>query len=200
MGAVIAALLSPLLLFQGVLLMPMSERAFTAILGAEGGYSNHPNDRGGRTMMGVTEGTLRRAVSLGIVPAKDVRELSRDEVRVIYDRLYWQPAKCDAMPERLAMAHFDAAINHGIGGAGIILQRALGALGHAVKVDGSIGPMTLEALENALDGVTEDEFLIVLLAKRLERYDEIVRHDPSQAVFLRGWNNRIRNLRRKLGV
>ena len=35
-------------------------RAFEYAVGNEGGYSDHPADRGGKTKYGITESTLRR--------------------------------------------------------------------------------------------------------------------------------------------
>ena len=88
---------------------------------------------------------------------------------------------------------------HGLGGGAIILQRALGRLGFAVSVDGCIGPGTLGALDRADDVISEDAILDVILATRLQRYDEIVARDPSQNVFLRGWRNRVARLAREVG-
>jgi len=41
--------------------------ALQFVLKAEGGYSNHPNDRGGQTNYGITKGTLNDAKRLGII-------------------------------------------------------------------------------------------------------------------------------------
>lgn len=175
------------------------ERCIRFTLNAEGGYSNHPADRGGPTNRGVTAGTLARAIKQGIVPPVAIKELSREQAIQIYDALYWQPSRAAEMSERVGMVHFDSSVLHGLGGGAIILQRALGRLGFAVSVDGAIGPGTLGALDRADDVFSEDAILDVILATRLQRYDEIVARDPSQKVFLRGWRNRVARLAREVG-
>ena len=175
------------------------ERCIRFTLNAEGGYSNHPADRGGPTNRGVTAGTLARAIRQGIVPPVAIKELTREQAIQIYDALYWQPSRAAEMPERIGMVHFDSSVLHGLGGGAIILQRALGRLGFAVSVDGCIGPGTLGALDRADDVCSEDAILDVLLATRLQRYDEIVARDPSQKVFLRGWRARVARLAREVG-
>lgn len=180
--------------------MPISERAVRFTLRVEGGYGNHSADRGGPTNRGVTLGTLNRAIRQGILPQTDIRDLSREQAIAIYEVLYWGPSCAGEMPERLGVAHFDAAVLHGVGGAAIILQRSLGNLGFAVSVDGTVGPGTLGALDMAIDSVGEDGVLVVLMNVRLQRYDEICRRDPSQKVFLKGWRNRVSWLRKEVGV
>lgn len=176
------------------------ERCIRFTLNAEGGYSDHPADRGGPTNRGVTAGTLARAMRAGIIPPTDIRALTREQAVKIYEELYWKPSRAGEMTERVGMVHFDSSVLHGLGGGAIILQRALGRLGFAVSVDGALGPGTMGALDRADDVISEDGILTVLLAVRLQRYDEIVARDPSQKVFLRGWRNRVARLAREVGV
>ncbi len=59
------------------------EKALSFVFGSEGGYSNHPNDRGGATNMGITAGTLARAYKQGIVKHQNIKALTRAEAAEI---------------------------------------------------------------------------------------------------------------------
>lgn len=54
------------------------EKAFNHTVGVEGGYSDHPSDRGGKTMFGITEAVARSygysgdMRSMPISTAKDI--------------------------------------------------------------------------------------------------------------------------------
>ncbi len=156
----------------------------------EGGYSDHKADRGGATNHGVTQktyDTFRRNAGLSL---RSVRQITDDEVAAIYRTMYWNVAKCGLLPEPLDLYVFDAAVNHGPGRAAKLLQQALG-----VAVDGAIGPVTIDALQEELAAGQLQELCHNFLAIRLEFYDQIVDNDPSQKVFLAGWENRIEHLR-----
>jgi lysozyme family protein len=117
----------------------------------EGGWSDDPYDPGGPTNYGVTLATFaaHRGVALDAANIAAVkaalRVIAPDEVRTIYRDRYWVTSRCVALPPALAVMHFDAAVNHGVGGAARLLQQALG-----VAIDGEIGDETLAAAR-ALD-------------------------------------------------
>lgn len=129
-------------------------------------------DKGGDTKFG-----LSKAAN----PELDIHNLTADQARQTYARKYWAPAACDALPEPVATAHFDAAVNHGVHEAAIQLQQALG-----VVLDGVIGPKTLAAV-NVVHPV---DLLVTLQGYRALYYHYIVFRDRSQEKFLRGWFNR----------
>ncbi|HUG46231.1 MAG TPA: glycosyl hydrolase 108 family protein, partial [Sphingomicrobium sp.] len=60
------------------------ERLIEALLEREGGYVNHPSDRGGPTNYGITEAVARAHGYQG-----SMRRLPREEAVAIYKRLYW---------------------------------------------------------------------------------------------------------------
>ena len=158
------------------------DRALELVLAHEGGFVDHPDDRGGATRYGITEGTLYRArQDLGDLPS-DVRDLSRDEARRIYADLYWTPSLAHALPWPASYVHMDAAVQHGVGRAVRFLQAALG-----VTVDGRVGPETRGATQAVRDWrpVTAD-----MLTRRSLYYIRILA-DRSQASFARGWANRL---------
>lgn len=170
------------------------EKSLTFVFGSEGGYSDHPNDRGGKTNMGITESTLIRAYQAGIVGHKDIGQLTRKEAADIYEQFYWLPSCCHKMQSPLCTIHFDAAVNHGIGGAAKLLQQALNAhLNAGLKVDGGIGGQTMAALGRVAD---IKAFCRCYLDQREAYFKRIIANNPSQIVFQRGWFNRLNKNRK----
>jgi len=160
------------------------------VLGHEGGLVDDPADKGGRTNLGVTQGTLTsaRAVIPGL-PEK-VDDLTRGQALAIYKALYWDKAKCDELPEPVDFLVFDAAINCGVGGAAKQLQRALVRLGANIRDDGAIGPLTMSAFWTAWDS-QKWRVIAAVQEQRLEWHNSIVARDKTQLKFLHGWLNRI---------
>ena len=170
------------------------EKSLTFVFGSEGGYSDHPNDRGGKTNMGITESTLIRAYQAGIVEHKDIKQLTRQEAAEIYEQLYWLPACCQKMQSPLCTIHFDAAVNHGVGGAVKLLQQALNAhLDAVLKVDGGIGEQTITALGRVTD---IKAFCRCYVDQREAYFKRIINNNPSQIVFQRGWYARLKKNRK----
>ncbi|MEG1913306.1 MAG: glycosyl hydrolase 108 family protein [Cloacibacillus sp.] len=178
------------------------QRALTFTFGSEGGLSDHPADRGGLTNMGITAGTLNRAYIQRIVAHNDVRRLTREEAAKIYEKLYWEPSCADEMPWPLCALHFDAAVNHGLGGASKLLQRTLSKAQRVpLEVDGSIGPKTKRVLYAVLMDMEANvqyrrAVCTIYLSFREQLFRAIVANNPSQKVFLRGWLNRLEKNRR----
>lgn len=175
------------------------KRALSFVLGNEGGYSNDPLDRGGETNLGITQSTLDRARREGIgrLP-QGVKDLKREQAEEIYRVLYWEASKADMMPYPLSTLHFDAAVNHGVGGAGKLLQKTLNnyaqkaGLEVRVEVDGAVGPKTLSALCQCLDLKGNVPLICEIYCNEREKfYRAIVASRPDQSRFLRGWLNRL---------
>lgn len=160
----------------------------------EGGYVDHPADRGGPTNWGVTEATARSASFMG-----DIRDLPKSVAREIYRRRYWQQPGFDRVAElspALAAELFDTGVNMGPAVAIGFLQRALNALNRNgsdwadLAVDKSIGPATLAAIK-ALIAVRGNAGSRVLLramnALQGARYIELGEQRPANEVFVFGW-------------
>lgn len=150
--------------------LPVSfDRAFEIVIGAEGGYSNDPKDRGGETKYGIS----KRAY-----PYLDIPSLTLDDAKRIYRRDYWEFVVGDALPWPLNCFVFDAAVNQGVSPAIRLLQTALG-----VEDDGVIGPQTISAVGK----FPLSEICTLYLALRGMRYS-------STAAFERygkGWLKRL---------
>lgn len=100
------------------------DRALAWVLRWEGGYSDHPDDPGGATNMGITQSTYDAWRSARGLPRRSVRDITRDEVAQIYRERYWQPTGCDGMPPALALMAFDCAVNQGPGKARELLEQS----------------------------------------------------------------------------
>lgn len=81
------------------------------------------------TRYGVTQTTYSLYLqSLGKAP-RSVCSIGQREVKDIYYRRYWLPSGADRLPLKLAITHFDFAINAGVGAA----EKALKISGGSVK-------------------------------------------------------------------
>lgn len=160
------------------------DAALAHVLEMEGGFSDDPNDPGGPTNRGITLAVYAKwigAANDSKNKARLVQSLKRIPdamVREIYETRYWLPAGCEPMPAALAIMHFDAAVNHGVGTAIRMLQEAVGA-----GIDGEIGPETRAAIEARPIRAT----LVRYADIRRERYRAL----PHFWRFGRGWLNRV---------
>ena len=165
------------------------ERAFENTIMIEGGFSNHPKDKGGKTKYGVTNKTYKEAVRRGIVKKRllGVKGISKQDSKDIYKAMYWDELNLDKVEHfRIAEEIFDTGVNCGIRKAARIVQRALQAEGEQLIRDGIIGPMTLRYI-NKYCKERPKAFFKLLNALQGAYYVEIVERDPEQVVFLNGW-------------
>ncbi|MEA1072133.1 glycoside hydrolase family 108 protein [Sphingomonas sp. LY160] len=161
----------------------------------EGGYVDHPADRGGATRFGITEAVARAHGYAGAIA-----RLPREEAAAIYRRLYWLRPKFDQVAKRAARVAaelFDTGANMGPAVATNFLQRALTALNRNGKdfadlvPDGRVGPRTLGALDAFFDvrgeAGGETVLLRALEALQGERYLRLAEKRPAHEAFLYGW-------------
>lgn len=167
------------------------------VLRREGGYVNHPADRGGPTKYGITQDTL--AAWLGR-PASvdDVKALDEDTAREIYAQRYYHAPRIDSLPEIVRPILFDVAVNSGPRRAVMMLQQVVNDAGFGpVDVDGALGPQTRKAAERA--AAEMGPFLVnALVEERKAFYAAIIAGNPSQAVFERGWMARAEEFRQEV--
>jgi lysozyme family protein len=165
------------------------------LLEREGGYVNHPADRGGPTRFGITEAVARAHGYAG-----PMAQLPREEAAATYRRLYWlRPRFHDVSrrSDKVAAELFDTGVNMGPGVATTFLQRALTALNRNGKdypdlvPDGRIGPRTLAAIDGFLQARGkrggETVLLRALEALQGERYLRLAERRPANEAFLYGW-------------
>ncbi|HLT01266.1 MAG TPA: glycosyl hydrolase 108 family protein [Geminicoccaceae bacterium] len=166
------------------------EQMIDDVIRREGGYVDHPRDRGGPTKFGITQSTLSRHLGRP-ASADDVRVLTPDVAAEIYRRHYYEAPGLDLLPPRVQPFVFDAAVNHGPGRAIRFVQEVCNAAGFGpLAVDGVCGPRTAGAAA-AAERAMGDWFLAALVEERRNFYLALVERDPGQRVFLNGWLNRL---------
>lgn len=149
--------------------MSAFDRAVAIVLQHEGGYVNDPRDPGGETRYGIS----KRAY-----PGEDIAGLTIERAKEIYRRDYWNRVRGDELPEALAIALFDYAVNSGVSTAVWALQRVVG-----VPSDGIIGPKTLAAIRP----LKASDCVVNLQAERMVFLARL----PTFADFGRGWTRRV---------
>ncbi len=164
------------------------------IIDREGGFVDHPNDRGGPTCWGVTEAVARANGYAGNMAA-----LPRDFAVAVYRRRYVDEPGFGAiirLSEPIAEELVDTGVNMGPGIPARWLQRILNALNRQqkdyadVNVDGNIGPATLKALSCLLAARGyEGRVAVLRLLNCLQgvRYLELTEGRETQEDFLFGW-------------
>lgn len=152
------------------------------LLDEEGGWSDHPSDRGGATFNGVTQTTYDDwRVRVVKKPKQSVRKATADEIRNLYDVLYWRAAGCDRLPWPISYVTFDAAVNSGVSRA---IRWTQGGL--SVEQDGKLGPRTLAAASVAVEA-GDSKAILAIVDQRVTFLARLVQKTPSQAAFLLGW-------------
>lgn len=139
------------------------------ILSHEGGYVNHPSDPGGETKWGIAKRSY---------PHVNIKELTRQQAIEIYRRDFWDRVGGGNLPDEVGFQVLDAAINHGIGNAVRMLQRAVG-----VADDGYFGPLSRAAV-NRLPAV---DVVLRFNAERINFYTKL----STFSTFGKGWMNRV---------
>jgi lysozyme family protein len=160
------------------------KRLFDAALGFtlyfEGGFSNHPADKGGRTYRGILQTEYNAYRAQRGLPPLDVTQMSDAELLEIY-RGYWDHSKAAIMHPALSIVMFDTAVNFGIQNSITFLQQALG-----LPQTGIFDNATWEALQKGNNRFTALQMVNERILYRYKRVQE----DPSQMAFFLGWISR----------
>ncbi len=143
------------------------KKALTFVLKWEGGYVNDPDDKGGATNKGITQGTYNGWLeSKGLAP-RDVKNITSLEVSQIYYQNYWCKSGCNDMSKVFAVLAFDTAVNMG---TGVVKATGMTRVHEFLKAAGYKDP---------------EKFLFA----RASKYREFAKV-AGQAKFLKGWLNR----------
>ncbi len=164
------------------------------LIAREGGFVDHPADKGGPTRWGISQAVARRHGYMG-----QMENLPRSVAALIYQKQYWRAPSFDQVAQIapiLAAELFDTGVNMGAGTAIGFLQRALNALNRNgadypdIAVDRTIGPDSLRALEAFLakrGPLAEGVLTKAIDALQGAHYVRLAEARPAQEAFLYGW-------------
>jgi len=164
--------------------------AIKIILKHEGGLSDNPHDPGGLTNWGITIPFLTDFMCQKYLghpaPAtrEDIRNMTRDTAIQIYKDQVWDPNRYGELTnDQVGTKVFDVTVNMGEKWGETFAQQSANRLGQSLVVDGQIGSKSIAAI-NLCD---PNAFLVEYCKQQKERYEQLVLHNPSLAVFLKGW-------------
>lgn len=144
------------------------DEAFERLMQNEGGYVNLAEDPGGETKFGISKRSY---------PDLDIAKLTRAQAKAIYKRDFWARSRMDSVDGAVAYQVFDAAVNHGIGNAVRMLQRAVD-----VADDGYVGPITIAAVKQK----SPSDVIMLFIAERIDFWRRL----STWRAFGNGWAGR----------
>lgn len=168
--------------------MAAIENSLKYLFSNEGGYNNEPGDQ--PTNLGITQDTLAKWRGRP-VSDDDVRRLNINEATRVYTFWYWNPLTLNACAnQNVATAIFDMGVNMGISGCTKIVQLVLKREHPNLIIDGKLGQLTMQALNNA----TANSFISEFQKEIVKEYTQIADDHPEKRRFLTGWLNRSNKL------
>lgn len=158
------------------------------LLRLEGGYVNHPLDKGGPTKYGVILSVWQEhghdKDGDGDIDADDIKLLSEADAKYIAKKIFWDYFRADfILNQSVAEFIVDWGYHSGRKTVAKIVQRVLN-----VTIDGMVGAQTLTAI-NCAD---QEKLFDQLKAERTVFLENIVKRKPDQMVFYKGWMNRLK--------
>lgn len=158
--------------------------ALDHVLKVEGGFSDHPADKGGPTNFGITLATLSAWRKAPCKPA-DIKNLTLKEATQIYEKNYWSAMNLSLVKTtNFACMLFDQGVNRGTKTTIEKLQQLLNAeFKTDLLIDGKLGAKTAAAI----NGVSNKKLSLAFIRDCQMFYVNLAERNPSQRVFLKGW-------------
>ncbi len=155
----------------------------------EGGFSDHPLDRGGPTNKGITMGALSYYLGRKVTE-EDIRELTSSSALKFYTA-YAKRYGINRISSRVVADQvFDCAVHHGPRRAVMWLQRSVGYAPitdvRKLKIDGILGSKTRAGITRANMEKVNNQ----IVKYRAQFMARIVARRPDQSVFISGWIRR----------
>lgn len=177
------------------------ENAYSKTNKLEGGYSNHPSDRGGETWAGISRKHFPGWAGWKIIDSlKTASNFPRNLAghplleqykKEFYKREFWDKLRLSEIRnEAIAIKLYDIAVNCGVSFSVRILQRTLNVANQKgkyypdLKVDGVIGPKTIDAVNKH---PKPDVIFKCLNVLQGAHYIQITEARESNEDFLNGW-------------
>lgn len=160
---------------------PRIDAEIRDIFRREGGYVNHPDDRGGPTNRGITLAQYRRFKDNPSFGADDVKAITEAES---FDFYYWYFGQRDMMgyPPEMFPLLLDLNTLHSPGGVRTILD----GVAKFYDPDGDTKE-TFKTMVAQFGPVTTNALVSL---RRVGYFRALVNRNRSQDAFLRGWLNR----------
>lgn len=168
------------------------------VLRLEGGFVDDPDDKGGRTIFGISEKANPEWRGWTYIDGMDDKSDINSNVTLrewaidLYKQKYWDVFELELFPQRYAFEMFDIAVNMGVKTATEFAQRIVNILSSTIelKVDGVFGKLTRDGISAVLASKGQDLFAKLLNVMQGYRYIEIMERDYTQEKFI-GWFKRI---------
>ncbi len=170
------------------------------LIGREGGFVEHRADPGGATKYGISLAWASR-VGLdlngdGRTDRDDIRLIDPETARSLYRVHFWAEPRIDMLPEPLQEPVLDWGVNAGPRVAIRELQKVVNGFVRLVGSgliplveDGQIGQRTADTAERVL-AKHGAGLLNAYAHARCEFYLRLVRANPANAAFIKGWLKR----------
>ncbi len=167
----------------------------------EGGYQNKDSDRGNFNSLGENVGTNHGISArfyenkIGRPPTKlDMLSITKDQAKAFFKNDFWNVLKANSIQSQAVAENIvDHGINSGPGTIAKIVQNVLNTyFGKNLKVDGSIGMLTVNAINNVNN---QDKLFSKIAQYRLKDYEENNNKD-----WFKIWENRVFKLAAKFNI
>jgi len=162
-------------------------------LAAEGVFSNHKADPGGKTKYGVTDRMWRPywLERYPDYPIPVIEVITVGQATEFYRDVFWDALRLDRIKDKHVAAEvFDSAVNVGAGDAVLFLQRAINynrlPNWEKIKTDGVLGPITRGRCHDLL---ALHYRMPLLIAQNGFQFLHYVNQDNPH--FSRGWTKRV---------
>ena len=158
----------------------------------EGGYSDHPNDLGNETNLGIIQTTYDSYRMSQQKPKQPVKLITKAEATEIYYNRYWLANCCNLMPKPLAYFVLDTCINMGQAKVISYFQELV------YTKEKTINAKMINDINFYINKHGVENLVFALISRRRKSYHAFAAK-PGQQVFLQGWLNRLDHLKSTIG-
>ena len=151
----------------------------------EGGYGELKNDHGGATNSGVTIAVFQSVYGKNKTK-NDLKKMTDEQWDYIFTKLFWNKWKADEIKNQsIANILVDWCWMSGYG----TIKKIQALFG--LKQDGIVGTKTISCINSQ----NQEEAFKRIWNRRKQFYESLVKNNPSQKVFLKGWMNRLNSFK-----